>query len=117
MAAAVLCAAQYTALDAVTVTPTGEVSRHHGAGPTGPALIVPVAASLLMMVLTVAFNLYVTPVRDVRDAPARRSVREAPRFVPSDGVYGAERVTDGRSALRTDDRGTVEAGPGVRVAG
>ncbi|MFF7581121.1 MHYT domain-containing protein [Streptomyces sp. NPDC008061] len=117
LTAAVLCAAQYTALDAVTVTSTGEASGPDGDGLSGPALIVPLAAILVMVILTVAFNLYVTPVQDVHDTPTRHSSREAPKLEASDSIYGAERVTNRPSTVPTDAVGVVQAGPVVHIAG
>ncbi|WP_327425589.1 hypothetical protein OG612_43255 (plasmid) [Streptomyces sp. NBC_01527] len=115
LTAAVLCAAQYTALDAVTVTSTGEESSHGGAGLSGPALIVTLASILVMVILTVAFNLYVTPIQDVHDTPTYGSSREAPKFEASDSIYGAERVTNRPSAVRSGADGIVEVGPVVRI--
>ena len=116
LTAAVLCVAQYSTLDAMTVTSSGDVSGHDGGGLSGPALIVPLAAILVMVILTVAFNLYVTPVQDVHDTPERRSAREAPEAEPSDGIHRVERVTSRPTAVPTGADGVVEAGPVVHVA-
>ncbi|MER5600341.1 hypothetical protein [Streptomyces sp. NPDC002265] len=65
----VLCSAQYTDLTAVTVGPGAGSGQ--GGGPGGAALTVPLATVLVLVVLTVAFNPYITPVQDVHDAPAQ----------------------------------------------
>lgn len=123
---ALLCGAQYTDLAAITVTPGGPVSGH-GGGLSGPALVLAVAAVVILVALTVAFNLYVTPVQDVHDSPAPLVTRAMP---PHLLVRHAERVASpvappavrpGASpppgAAASGDVLVIEAGPVVNVAG
>ncbi|MER5698847.1 MHYT domain-containing protein [Streptomyces mirabilis] len=114
---AVLCSAQYTCLAGVTVTPEGTAAGQD-AGLRGAALAVPLAAVLTLVVLTVAFNLYMTPVRDVRETPAPLVTREMPWYL----VPGTARPIEFAPATPAvapviDEQPAVEAGPVVTVAG
>ncbi|MFF4902950.1 MHYT domain-containing protein [Streptomyces sp. NPDC001068] len=115
-AAALLCAAQYTGLAALTgPVPSAPAGAHRGLG--GPGLSVAVAAVLTLVVLTVAFNLYVTPVEDVRGAPAPLVTREMPAYLLVDDDAGVRRTVDRPAPVTSGADRAVEAGPVLRVGG
>ncbi|MEU9381267.1 MHYT domain-containing protein [Streptomyces sp. NPDC048279] len=109
-----LCCAQYTDLAAVSVTPG--VSAGRGGGVSGPAFIVPLAAVMILVVLTVAFNLHITPVRDVYDAPARLIPRGMPWCPLPDPVHRVGPAPTLPLVVPvSDERPAIEAGPVVHV--
>ncbi|MFC5204153.1 MHYT domain-containing protein [Streptomyces kaempferi] len=113
---AVLCSAQYTYLAAVTMTPGAAAGR--GGGLSEPALIVPLAAVLALVVLTVAFNLYITPVRDVYDAQTQLVTPEGPPYLLPDTNRPVEPAPAPPAvAPAGNERPPIEAGPVVKVAG
>ncbi|MEU9976180.1 hypothetical protein [Streptomyces sp. NPDC051014] len=116
LAAALLCAAQYTHLAAVTVAPVG-AGGAAGAGLGGPALGVAAAAVVTLALLTVAFNLYVTPLQDVRDAPRPLVTREMPRHLLTPPEPVTRPVAAAPVPVTSGEDGIVEAGPVLRVGG
>ncbi|MEU8929781.1 hypothetical protein AB0D30_07830 [Streptomyces sp. NPDC048409] len=119
LAAALLCAAQYTHLAAVTVAPDGAdgAGGAAGAGLGGPALGVAAAAVVTLALLTVAFNLYVTPLQDVRDAPRPLVTREMPRYLLTPPEPVTRPVAAAPVPVTSGEDGIVEAGPVLRVGG
>ncbi|MER6537385.1 MHYT domain-containing protein [Streptomyces sp900105755] len=117
LSGAVLCSAQYTGLAGVTVTPKGAAAGD-GAGLRGAALGVPLAAVLTLVVLTVAFNLYMTPIRDVRDTPAPLVTREMPLHLTPGTPHPIEFTpATFAAAAVAEEQPALEAGPVVTVAG
>lgn len=122
LTAAVLCTAQYTDLAAMTVTST-RADGHAEGGLSGPTLTLAVAAVLTLMVLMVAFNLYITPVRDVHDTPAPLVTYEMPKYLLADNLYVAEAALPAEpagskpTAVTAGDDQAVEAGPVLRISG
>ncbi|WP_329295729.1 hypothetical protein [Streptomyces sp. NBC_01455] len=116
LTAAVLCAAQYTGLAAVTV-PDTSADRPAEGGLSGSALSVTVAALLALVVLTAAFNLYITPVQDIGDTPTPLTTREMPKYLLVDGNEGAKPAGSRATPLRSDDGRAIEAGPVLHVGG
>ncbi|MEU8715887.1 hypothetical protein [Streptomyces sp. NPDC048663] len=116
LAAALLCAAQYTHLAAVTVAPAG-AGGAAGAGLGGPALGVAAAAVVSLALLTVAFNLYVTPLQDVRDAPRPLVTRELPPYLLTPPEPVTRPVAAVPVPVTSGEDGIVEAGPVLRVGG
>ncbi|WP_406841705.1 MHYT domain-containing protein (plasmid) [Streptomyces sp. AHU1] len=113
LAAALLCAAQYTGLGAATVTPATELSGHGSGALSGAGLAVPVAAVLGMVILTTAFNLYVTPIQDIlhnRTLPATWEAQTypPPAAIPTPAVV---RVIEHSTAIRPAPDVAIEAGP------
>lgn len=120
---ALLCCAQYTALAAVTVRPM-QSEGHADAGLSGPTLAVAVAAFLMLTVLTVAFNLYITPVQDVRDTPPPLVTRPVSERWATNDLSGAGTVLTASPAATSEDRPAavttaaeplVDAGPVLRI--
>ncbi|WP_405914859.1 MHYT domain-containing protein [Streptomyces sp. NBC_00728] len=114
---AVLCSAQYICLAGVTVPPEGTAAGQ-GTGLGGAAGVVPPAAVLTLVVLTVAFNLYMTPVRDVRDTPAPLVTREMPWYLTPGTARPIEFAPAAPAVAPViDEQSAIEADPVVTVAG
>nr|WP_238426413.1 MHYT domain-containing protein [Streptomyces adustus] len=116
LSAALLCAAQYVNLAALTASST-RTGTQAGADPNDPTLTIAVTAVLALVALTVAFNLYITPAQDVRNAPAPLAAREMPEYLLMDGQAGDAPAVGLPVPVTTGDDLVVEAGPVLRVGG
>ncbi|MEU3795631.1 MHYT domain-containing protein [Streptomyces fructofermentans] len=118
LAAASLCAAQYAAFSGFTATQVTQLSDHASAGVRGPDLYPVLAAVLLTLICTVAFNLYVTPTQDVDQGVLPVLAPPASDVLPASVI---DRVNEGSNnepvLVSAYDEDVMASGRVLHVAG